>query len=263
VTLALKRKIEIPRGQCAAQGCQRKTGLSPVDVEHRGKSTTLDVCDKHILEVVSPDLRGPGILEGDRDGRGPDATEPVQAAAQAEVAEANEALTVARDVEISSAEDEAFVAELLAEVKGKNKRLEEMKQAALRPMRETIKTIQSWFEPAQAAYAQMESLLKGRVIEYRAKLEDQRRAALRAMQAGETPQEVSVAIVALKQAQAPTTEGISVRRVWSFEIVDASKVPVDFMSVDSGKIRAAVSSGVREINGVRIFEQEIVASRSS
>lgn len=52
-----------------------------------------------------------------------------------------------------------------------------------------------------------------------------------------------------------------VRRVWKFEIDDHSKVPIQYLSPDEKKIKAAVSKGVRDIPGVRIFQDAIMAVR--
>lgn len=51
------------------------------------------------------------------------------------------------------------------------------------------------------------------------------------------------------------------RKVWKFEIVDALKVPRAYCAPDERQIRAAVASGVREIAGVNIFEDEALTVR--
>lgn len=53
-----------------------------------------------------------------------------------------------------------------------------------------------------------------------------------------------------------------VRKNWTFQIEDEVSVPREFLVVDEKKIRAAVREGVREIPGVRIFEEESMAIRS-
>ena|ERR1700747_3172675 len=57
------------------------------------------------------------------------------------------------------------------------------------------------------------------------------------------------------------TKVSGVSRPWVFEITDETKVPVMFKTVDDKKIRQAVSSGVREIEGVRIFQEIRVNAR--
>lgn len=51
------------------------------------------------------------------------------------------------------------------------------------------------------------------------------------------------------------------RKVWTFRIVDESKVPEVFKSIDEGKIGSAVRQGAREIPGVEVFEKEEATRR--
>jgi hypothetical protein len=50
-------------------------------------------------------------------------------------------------------------------------------------------------------------------------------------------------------------------KVWSFEIVDPKAVPDEFKKVDESLIRDAIRRGVRNIEGVRIFEETKIAIR--
>lgn len=53
-----------------------------------------------------------------------------------------------------------------------------------------------------------------------------------------------------------------VQRPWTFEVVAPTSVPWEFCTVDEKKIRAAVKAGVREIPGVRIFQDMKIAIRT-
>ena len=45
------------------------------------------------------------------------------------------------------------------------------------------------------------------------------------------------------------------RRVWSYEVMDAALIPVEYKIVNEQSIRDAIKMGIREIAGVRIFEE--------
>jgi len=53
----------------------------------------------------------------------------------------------------------------------------------------------------------------------------------------------------------------SARMVWKHNVVDESKVPREYLSVDDKKIAAAIRAGIREISGVEIFEEADVRVR--
>lgn len=50
-----------------------------------------------------------------------------------------------------------------------------------------------------------------------------------------------------------------VRNIWTFKVVDLSKVPVEFIQLNSVAVRDAIKSGVRNINGLEIYQECSVA----
>lgn len=49
---------------------------------------------------------------------------------------------------------------------------------------------------------------------------------------------------------------------WTFDVVAHEIVPMDYLCIDEKKIREAISQGVREIPGVRIYQESEISSRS-
>jgi colicin import membrane protein len=91
-------------------------------------------------------------------------------------------------------------------------------------------------------------------------------ARIREMVAKETQPVVATAIAPVSEqaSQIKTADvTVSVRKVWKFEVEDASRVPSAYRVVDERLIRKAVSEGVRDIPGVRIFEDEQIATRAA
>lgn len=73
--------------------------------------------------------------------------------------------------------------------------------------------------------------------------------------------EASLQAQAVK-AKAPTKlAGVSTRRTWKFEVVKPYDVPREYLKINEQAIRSAVSDGVRDISGVRVFEEESVVVR--
>lgn len=48
---------------------------------------------------------------------------------------------------------------------------------------------------------------------------------------------------------------------WTFEIIDRNQVPNGYWVIDEGAIKAAIASGVRDIPGIRIYEEAITTYR--
>lgn len=71
----------------------------------------------------------------------------------------------------------------------------------------------------------------------------------------EAPTVVAQVIPETQKAVRTETASAHQRKVWSFEVLDATLVPVEFKIVDQALIRDAVKMGTRSIPGVRIFEE--------
>jgi len=70
-------------------------------------------------------------------------------------------------------------------------------------------------------------------------------------------QEVVLPVVATPQKIESEEGSSSTVMEWFFEIEDASIVPRDFLVVDERAVKRAVASGVRHIDGVKIYEKAV------
>ena len=52
-----------------------------------------------------------------------------------------------------------------------------------------------------------------------------------------------------------STDSATVAIVWDFEIIDKSKIPLEFLKVDETAIRNAIRNGERHIEGVNIYQK--------
>jgi hypothetical protein len=53
----------------------------------------------------------------------------------------------------------------------------------------------------------------------------------------------------------------SLKKVWCFKVVDKTRVPIQFLMVDEKAVRGAVAGGARHIEGIVIYEDEVLATR--
>ena len=51
----------------------------------------------------------------------------------------------------------------------------------------------------------------------------------------------------------------TVRNVWTFEVEDISKVPAEFLEVNTKAINESIRAGVRDISGLKIYQKSIVS----
>ncbi len=100
------------------------------------------------------------------------------------------------------------------------------------------------------------------------KAEEERLEAIRKAEEEAKKNEVQAPVVVAPVVQeAPrvtrTESGsASQRKVWTFEVVDASAIPREYLMVDEKKVRDSVRMGTRSISGIRIYEDVTTVFRT-
>jgi hypothetical protein len=186
----------------------------------------------------------------------------VEAQVRAEADEAKATLDVARDFSIDNDEDLEFANDILRDVKTKLKQLDLSKRKITDPLNQALKAARELFRPAEQHYASIEFELKKSIGKYHALLAERKREAIALLQAPTTPAPAAEEALATLRQEAPASSGVTVTTFWDFVVERPDMVPREYCSVDMGTIRKGVADGVRDIPGVRIFENQRVAARS-
>lgn len=182
--------------------------------------------------------------------------------------ETNTALTVRdqlRALPVSSPDQIAFASELLVDVKGKLKHLEERLAEITKPLNAALKSARDLFRPAVDAYGEAEVILKQKIAAaHEAIAAENRRAMLAAQEAMQQGNVMGAALATAAIAERPQVEGVRTREAWTFRVVDARLVPREFLVVDEKKIRAHVAAhgDAQPIPGVSIEKTtQVIAAR--
>lgn len=166
---------------------------------------------------------------------------------------------------VATDEDSAFAANMIREVKAKHKELDERRKEVTQPLNATVRTINGWFKPALEALETAERKLKSKVALYMQESARKAQDALALAASAATAEEATVALAASMPAAMP--QGVSMRMVWKFRIVDDSAVPAKFCSPDSAKIDAEMRGSVKDngeptpISGVEFFQEASMTVR--
>lgn len=202
---------------------------------------------------------------------------------------AREFLLKIRSSEIINEVDNLKACELLKEINSYNKTVKSLKSAEEAPFKSSLKEITEKYKNALDFLAEAEKLLRSKISDY-AEIKLER---LREIQKLDTKRAEEIAIKKLDELQAlkeiagdydevtkaalissidskvnavieeiSTADEISVgnsmttfRKYITFEIVDITKVPAEYLSVDTKAINQAIRNGVRDIPGLKIFEK--------
>lgn len=167
---------------------------------------------------------------------------------------------------VANDDDSAFAADLIREVKAKHKELDDRRKEVTGPLNQTVKTINGWFKPALDTLESAEKKLKAKVALYLTEREAKAREALALAAAAQTAQEASAAL-ASAPAPAAMPQGMSMRQIWKWRIVDESAVPRSFCAVDSSRVDAELRGALRDgstppaIAGIEFYQEASMAVR--
>lgn len=184
---------------------------------------------------------------------------PIALAQQTVAAESSDAKSVMdliRELPVTNADEQQFAAEVLRDIKDRYNEIEKRRKAITVPINTALKEVNNLFRPVKEAYEESERILKGKISAYLADLEKANQLALQEAAEALTPEEAVEALAEVQEIQAP--KGISVRKVWKFQVVSPDLVPYEYLCPDLEKIAAAAPGPVP---GVKFFEEDIVTSR--
>lgn len=170
---------------------------------------------------------------------------------------------------VAATADLGVIANLLKEAEAKRKEY-------TGPLNAFIKRVNDYFKTATDSLQQADRLNRDKVKAFKAEVERRCREA-EAIEAGRL--ELARREMALKgeitgdlspvsapepvPAKVHTPVGsMGTRKTAQWELVDIDQVPRDFLTLDTTKVGRVVRAGIREIPGIRIWEEENIVIRS-
>lgn len=196
-------------------------------------------------------------------------------------------LQIASSYRVTTAAEYTAAGEELKKVKAAAKRLDEIRKSMTKPLDAAKRAIMDFFREPETKLQRAESGIKRAMIAYseeqeRIRREEQRKAeeaarkerekleaqAAKAAAAGkieraeQLEQRAATVVAPVIQREAPKVTGLATREVWKFEIIDASALPREYLTVDEKKIGAVVRAlkGDTNIPGVRVWAEKSLAA---
>lgn len=175
-------------------------------------------------------------------------------------------------LEIKTDEDVASASQTIKKISETGKSIEEQRLKFTKPLNESLKNINAFFKQFSEPLDKADKLIRSKVLWYRqeqeklrieaqskldenARKEQERLAELAKKKGVEAPKVYAPQVVEQETKIGATT----FRKVWTFKVTDLTKVPVEFLEVNSVLAREAIAKGVREIPGLEIFQEERVS----
>ena len=147
---------------------------------------------------------------------------------------------------INNDDDLKNAAQFLATVKTRIMRMKELRDELVKPLKASVKGLDSWFKSQVQPFLTMEEKVKAMVGSY---LDAQQKKALAEAKTQDAP-------VAKPATKIHTDAGrVNTAQIWKYEIEDLNQVPRQLLTLDTYKVRQAMNAGERNIPGIRIYQE--------
>jgi len=164
---------------------------------------------------------------------------------------------------IRAADDETAAYEVLRKIKQRKTTIEDERKKITKPLNASLKQVNALFKNLSEPLSEADKIIRQKILAFRAKREEQaakRQAKLleKAETAEEEEDDEERAEELTEQAAkvVPLVGSSTTSKRWTFTVEEPSVVPRKYMMVDDRAIRAAVRNGVRDIPGVKIYQEE-------
>lgn len=180
----------------------------------------------------------------------------------------------ANELVIDNDTQESVATNILSMIAVSKKTLEEQRKFLVKPLNDHVKAINNRFKLYSEPLNQADAIIRKKVLDYK-KLKEQRRLEEeRKVREAAEEEQARLAMSGIKTPlpepvvpKAPATTraelgSTNIKKVWTFEIVDESQIPREYLTVNTKKIAAVVKAGIRNIPGVRIYQQDQLSVRA-
>lgn len=199
--------------------------------------------------------------------------DPVQEGVVQVAQPATDMLKKVTDFIITDGPSAMQASEMLVQLKTIGNKLEVVRKALTKPLKDEAKRIEAQFRPSAEALEKADVMLRTKMLAFRQQQEKEaaeaRKALIEKAEAAAASGDQNEALVLSQQAMSQDSGltgkvnaadgSVGVRLIWDFEVEDLALVPPEYFVLDESRVRAAVRSGVRDIAGVRIFQKEQLA----
>lgn len=184
----------------------------------------------------------------------------------------DELVKYSQELEVKTVEDVESASEVIKKISVTKKQVEDQRTAITKPLNDSLKAVNTFFKKFSDPLIQADTEIRRKVAAFRTEQErermrkqaeldkvmakEQERLNKLAEKKGLDPIQITPVTVQENESQVGK---VKFKKVWTFDLEDLSKVPVEYLMLDERKVRSAISEGVREIKGIKIYQKDQVS----
>lgn len=170
----------------------------------------------------------------------------------------------AKAITVKSANAETSAYEIRNQIRARRKLVEEKRLSITGPLNQSLKSANALFKTLSQPLKAAEEIIEDKIFDFREEQEKkaqakQEKLQARAEEAEEAGDEERAERLEERAADiTPKVGETKTTRHWTYKVVDLSKVPHPYLTLDRGAVQQAVRAGIREIPGLEIYQEESV-----
>jgi len=180
---------------------------------------------------------------------------------------------VANAVSIANDEDANKASIIIQEISKMKKSVNSLRLFFTKPLNDQVKLVNGLFKQYSEPLVEADGIVRTVMLEYRKKQQEIADEQERLLEIARKKRQKKIDEIANeKGVEAPQLEptkieatapmaGVTTRKAWTYKIADQVKIPREYLQIDTMAIRGAIRDGVRDIEGIEIFEEESIVSK--
>lgn len=152
---------------------------------------------------------------------------------------------------------------IISKVKNYGKKIEDIRKRTNDPYRKMMTYNNEKCRPFLEKLERIEKILMNKIESWKCKYEEEQEELHREAELLKESLNLDVVPFVKTEAQLRSCDAISYeRKTMKFEVECLGKVPLNYLAIDEDKVEAALKAGVREIPGLKIYEEKKTIIRS-
>ena len=152
---------------------------------------------------------------------------------------------------------------IIAKVKGYGKAIEEIRKKTNEPYRKMMTYNNEKCRPFLDKLERIEKIFLNKIESWKYKYEKEQEVLEKEAHLLKDALQLDIVPFVKTEAQLRTSDALAYeKRTMKFEVEDLSQVPREYLMIDEEKVELAMKSGVRKIQGLKIYEEKKTIIRS-
>lgn len=171
------------------------------------------------------------------------------------------AVSKAASLEIKKVADEDNAFEALKVIKERLNFIEDKRTAITKPLNVSLREVNKLFKELSTPLREADDIIRKKILLFHeeqrviAEKKEEKRHKIQASHEARGHKVHAPAVVEPERGKSTT------QKRWVFEIEEITKVPAEFLIVDSAAVNNTIADGTREIKGLKIFQKESITVR--